>query len=171
MVSNANRARAVGAKSDTVVRRSLLLNPAEIAVLLRMAARATAQATGEIENVAVGSELFVLAQRIHQRRRDRQQHFSSELFGEPAWDMLLAAYWLPKTGVELNVLGLCNEAGASKTTAWRALERLIRLGLIETRNGKDRRSTRVMLTSEARDKIEDYLRGIAASNEALAEFA
>jgi len=104
-----------------------------------------------------------LAQQIHQRRRARHQYFSSDLFGEPAWDMLLAAYWLPTIGVKLTVLGLCSEAGASKTTAWRSLERLIGLGLIETQDGNDRRSTHVMLTRDARYGIESYLREIAAS--------
>ncbi len=85
--------------------------------------------------------------------------------------MLLAAYWLPTTGVELTVLGLCSEAGSSKTTAWRSLDRMIGLGLIETQDGKDRRSTQVMPTREARGRIESYLSGIAASQEAFAEYA
>lgn len=171
MYHNADEVCSVGDNSDTAPRRSLLLSPAETEVLLRLAARAAPQKTDQIQIGIAGNELPLLAQRIHQRRRDRQQHFSSELFGEPAWDMLLAAYWLPTTGVELTVLGLCSEAGSSKTTAWRSLDRMIGLGLIETQDGKDRRSTRVKLTPEARDRIESYLSGIASSQVALAQFA
>ena len=162
MFNDANGVSSVENDSNTVPRRPLLLSPEESEFLLRLAERAASEKTDQIKNGTSGSELAAFAQRIHQRRRDRQHHFSSELFGEPAWDMLLAAYWLPTTGVELTVLGLCNEAGSSKTTAWRSLERLIGLGLMQTRDGKDRRSTQVLLTREARDKIESYLNGIAA---------
>ncbi len=171
MHNNADAVCSVGDDSDTAPRRPLLLSPVESEFLLRLAARAASQKTDQIKNGTSESELAVLAQRIHQRRRDRQRHFTGELFGEPAWDMLLAAYWLPTTGVELTVLGLCSESGSSKTTAWRSLERLIGLGLVRTQDGKDRRSTQVMLTRKARDRIESYLSAITASQEALAEYA
>lgn len=171
MDSNEDSLGTVGDNSDTVRQGSVLLSPAETEALLSLVARATYQKTDRLKNATDGSDLAILAQRIFQSRRNRQQHFSGELFGEPAWDMLLAAYWLPTTGVELTVLGLCSEASASKTTAWRALERLIELKFIETQDGKDRRSNKVMLTTEGHDRIQGFLRDIAASDDALGEYA
>ncbi len=171
MDSKEDRVGPVGDSSYTVRQGSVLLSPAETEALLNLVARATCQNNDMSGTATDGSDLAILAQRIFQSRRNRQRHFSDELFGEPAWDMLLAAYWLPTTGVELTVLGLCGEASASKTTAWRALERLIELKFIETQGGKDRRSTKVMLTTEGRDRIEGFLRDIATSEDALSEYA
>src|SRR5438874_11958217 len=43
-------------------------------------------------------ELLRLAIRMYDARRTRDRIMSRELFGEPAWDMLLALYCLPARG-------------------------------------------------------------------------
>lgn len=156
--------KAVGQPSP----RLLFLSPKESEVLSALAHRATSDSEAGLNSGLVKDEMVVLAQRIHHRRRERGRHFGSDLFGEPAWDMLLAAYWLPSTGVELTVLELCKEAEASKTTAWRSLDRLVQMGILETRAcSKDRRSTKVSLTSLGVEKIESYLRSVGATDAGL----
>ena len=104
------------------------------------------------------SELRDLAKRIYGARRMRDKILDHKLFGEPAWDMLLALSFMPRQGRLLSVSGLCATSGAPATTALRWQDALTREGLIE--RGPDEADARrkfIRLTDRGRDLMRDYL--------------
>jgi DNA-binding MarR family transcriptional regulator len=103
-------------------------------------------------------ELRRLARQIYERRRMRDRLLGENLFGEPAWDMLLALYHLPALGHVLTISGLCCCAAAPQTTALRWQNTLFKEGLIErSRHATDRRMQFVRLTVRGRELLEGYL--------------
>jgi len=103
-------------------------------------------------------ELRQLARKIYESRRMRDGIMDTKLFGEPAWDMLLALYYLPASGNMLTVSGLCFCAGVPQTTAHRWQSTLFAQGLIERGpHGTDRRMQFVRLTKRGRELLERYL--------------
>lgn len=91
------------------------------------------------------------------KRRARSRHFPPEIFGEPAWDMLLDLFIAAHEGKPVSVSSACIASGAPATTALRWLVRLETLGLV-TRSGdfKDRRRIHVAITDLGREAIEDW---------------
>ena len=103
-------------------------------------------------------ELRRLAQRIYAARRLRDKLLKRSLFGEPAWDMLLALYHLPPLGQMLTVSGLCCCSGVPQTTAHRWQQTLAKEGLIEEGpRASDARMRFVRLTDHGIDLVEHYL--------------
>jgi DNA-binding MarR family transcriptional regulator len=103
-------------------------------------------------------ELRRLARRIYEARRLRERVLDGKLFGEPAWDMLLALYHLPALGEMLTVSGLCCCSGVPASTALRWQTILFDEGLIERGpHGTDRRMQFVRLTAQGRKLLEQYL--------------
>ena len=104
-------------------------------------------------------DLIALAGRIYEARRDRERVFRQKIFGEPAWDMLLALYYLPKRGELLSVTGLCHAAAVPPTTGLRYQAELTREGLIDRGPpGTDQRMQFMRLTSLVRELLAKYLR-------------
>ena len=103
-------------------------------------------------------ELRRLARKIYDARRMRDRLLENALFGEPAWDMLLALYHLPALGQMLTVSGLCCCAGVPQTTALRWQGTLLSEGLIERGpHERDGRMQFVRLTERGRALLTDYL--------------
>lgn len=103
-------------------------------------------------------ELRRIATRIYEARRTRSKVFEHQIFGEPAWDMLLALYFMPARGEFLTVTGLCYAAVVPVSTglSWQAT--LKQEGLIERGpRGVDKRKQFVRLTSEGRTLMDAYL--------------
>ncbi|GAA3997433.1 MarR family winged helix-turn-helix transcriptional regulator [Sphingomonas humi] len=103
-------------------------------------------------------ELVQLADRIFEARRARYRLLDRSLFGEPAWDMLLALYCLPHRGEVLTVTSLTHAAEASGSTGlrWQAL--LVREELIErVADSADGRRQLIRLTAKGRAVMESYL--------------
>lgn len=99
-----------------------------------------------------------LAKQIHAFRSDRASIFGSDLFAEPAWDILLSLYVAEKEGYRLKISSLCNESGVADTTALRWIERLIGLGLIRRRRDPfDHRSSFVEFEPEGLEKMDRLL--------------
>ena len=104
-------------------------------------------------------ELVGLAERIYEARRTRERVFNQNLFGEPAWDMLLALYFMPKRGEFLTVTGLSHAASVPMTTGLRWQGILTDQGLIERGpKGVDARMQFMGLTQLGRLLLERYLR-------------
>jgi DNA-binding MarR family transcriptional regulator len=103
-------------------------------------------------------ELVRLACRIYDARRARDRMLDSQLFGEPAWDTLLALYCLPARGEMLHTTALTYAANVSLTTGLRWQRLLTAKGLIE-RGPKElpRRRQFVRLTETGRSMLETYL--------------
>jgi DNA-binding MarR family transcriptional regulator len=103
-------------------------------------------------------ELRRLARKIYDARRLRDRLLDRELFGEPAWDMLLALYHLPALGHMLTTTGLCCCSGAPPTTALRWVNTLVAQELVERGpHLKDGRMHLVRLTEEGRALLDRYL--------------
>jgi DNA-binding MarR family transcriptional regulator len=88
----------------------------------------------------------------------RDRMLDQELFGEPAWDMLLALYCLPSRGICLGVTSLSHAANVPETTGWRCQKLLLERGLI--RRGPhvhDARQQLVGLTGKGKQLLETYL--------------
>lgn len=89
----------------------------------------------------------------------------AEIFGEPAWDMMLALYCLPAKGERLSVTALSYAANVAPTTGLRVQDALGRRGLIERRKGQsDGRIQLVELTEQGRNWLEKYLTSLLCSN-------
>jgi DNA-binding MarR family transcriptional regulator len=103
-------------------------------------------------------ELRRLARKIYDARRMRDRLMDDKLFGEPAWDMLLALYHLPALGQMLTVSGLCCCAGVPPTTAFRWQSVLLKQQLIErSAHSSDRRMQFVRLSDLGRNLLTKYL--------------
>jgi DNA-binding MarR family transcriptional regulator len=103
-------------------------------------------------------ELCCLASAIYDGRRRRDRAMEGELFGEPAWDMLLALYCLPARGERLGVTALSYAANVPQSTGLRVQGLLAKSGLIQRRReGSDGRRYIVSLTSHGQSVLEKYL--------------
>ena len=90
-------------------------------------------------------------------RQGRRAIFASAIFGEPAWDMLLALYLAEFDQVRVTVTGLAERSGAALTTAIRWLDYLEQTHLVQRReHPTDRRVIFVELSAEGRAKLQTY---------------
>jgi DNA-binding MarR family transcriptional regulator len=103
-------------------------------------------------------EYVASAKRIIAARRFRSECFKKPMFGEPAWDMLLALYTSSVEGPRQSVGRLSAASGAPATTALRWLDYLVKEQLvIREANPTDGRSDFVELTDKGRSTMENYL--------------
>lgn len=95
-------------------------------------------------------------------RRLRDQHFTPELFADPAWDMLLDLYAARLERKRVSVSSLCIAAAVPPTTALRWIGTLHDAGLFEREaDPGDRRRAHIMLSSRAADAMRGYFAAIA----------
>ncbi|QDX26851.1 hypothetical protein FPZ54_13100 [Sphingomonas suaedae] len=100
-------------------------------------------------------------------RRLRDQHFSAELFADPAWDMLLDLYAARLEGRRVSVSSLCIAAAVPPTTALRWIGTMHEGALFEREpDARDRRRAHITLTARAADAMRGYF--AAASRMGLA---
>lgn len=96
-------------------------------------------------------------------RRQRRRHFTAELFGEPAWDLLLDLFRARLEGKMITVTSACIAADVPLSTALRWLGVLEGEGLVErSRNVSDQRSTWVRLTDTGASAMIEYTQGCLA---------
>jgi DNA-binding MarR family transcriptional regulator len=101
--------------------------------------------------------LIARAQREFHDRRRRVAAFGQSMFGEAAWDMLLALYIVETSGQRQTVGSLMQFSGTPMTTAKRWLDFLAAHELVEREpHPTDRRTAFVRLTQKAREKLDMY---------------
>ncbi|TAJ87747.1 MAG: response regulator [Reyranella sp.] len=113
---------------------------------------------------AVGAETGGLATRkraalkqMRSLRRMRSQHFPTQLFSDPCWEMLLDLYDGHLAGAEVTVTSLGAASGVPLTTALRRMDQLKAHGLIErTEDIEDKRRTIVRLTQAGLAAVEGF---------------
>jgi hypothetical protein len=98
------------------------------------------------------------ADRLYAERRRRDALFPDGLFGEPAWDLLLAMFTAREKGQAMILCKAYKAAGVSDTTGRRLLDRMEADGLITRRRAPRSRKMRIVeLTDLAVERLIDYL--------------
>lgn len=96
-------------------------------------------------------------------RQGRMDHFSPAMFGEPAWDLLLALYVTQADTPAPAVSSLAKTAGIAITTAFRWIDYLEEKRLIERRRSSDDgRALTVALSHDGRARLEGYFADVLA---------
>ena len=109
-----------------------------------------------------GIRLPVIAKGLLSERRRRDGCFPPGLFGEPAWELLLALYIGREAGDDMTMRGAAQTARLPYATCARLIERLEAAGLITRRRvtGSHSKKVLVELTEEAADRLSHYLAGL-----------
>jgi hypothetical protein len=91
-------------------------------------------------------------------RRLRENYFPSDLFADPAWEILLDLTIAKRKGIKISVSSLCIAASVPTTTALRKINHMIVDGLIFKEPDKnDRRRTYISICDQAYLKMLDYI--------------
>ena len=101
-----------------------------------------------------GVSLGAVAERLYADRRKRDEHFPPGLFGEPAWDLLLALFVAREEGRELSFAEACRAAGTDAEAGLKVIRKLESEGLA-ARGGAEGGTVR--LTERAVERLSDYL--------------
>lgn len=106
-----------------------------------------------------GDRLRRRAREIYDDRRRRSALFGPQMFGEPAWEMLLILY-LEEGGERLTQARLAELSGTSRSGAFRWISFLEGRGFIEREaHPTDKRHLFVQLSQTGRDRLELFLSG------------
>ena len=96
-------------------------------------------------------------------RSRRAKFFSSHLFADPAWDMLLALYAAELAQSKLAVTNLASASGIPATTALRWMNALLKEGLLcREDDPRDRRRSFVRLSPKGWQSIREYFESLPA---------
>jgi DNA-binding MarR family transcriptional regulator len=116
----------------------------------------TAVISGEIGG------LRAVAERLYDERRRRDARFPPGLFGEPAWDLLLALFVAYEDGRDLTLPEAYQAAQIDPAEGPALVEKLTAAGLVtERRTRQDRRKVGLGLTDLAIDRLVDYFADVA----------
>lgn len=146
-------------ETEEAVPRLFRLERADQGRLEGAASSRASQHTGAKPHVArKGRErLLARARETMARRTRRGLNFSNAMFGEPAWDMLLALYTAEASAAAITVTGLTKLSGAPPTTALRWLDYLAKERMVMREPHLiDRRLTYVSLTDKGRQALDAY---------------
>lgn len=103
---------------------------------------------------------------IIRARQLRFRYFSSDLFADPAWDMLLDLTLARAERRRVSVTSLCIASGVPTTTALRWIKLLEQSGLVErVEDETDRRRAFVFLSERGVDAISRFFEAIRAQVE------
>jgi DNA-binding MarR family transcriptional regulator len=96
-------------------------------------------------------------ERVYAERRRRDALFPEGIFGEPAWDLLLALFTAREKGEPMILCEAYRAAHVSDTTGRRLLDQLEKEGLISRRRAPRSRKTRLVeLTADAVERMTEF---------------
>lgn len=101
-----------------------------------------------------------IAADVYRSRRLRDACFGADadVFGEPAWDMLLDLHATRSSGRRITVTSACVAASVPTTTALRHLNQLIERGLVERfRDTDDHRRTFVAISDKGYSTMSAWI--------------
>lgn len=108
------------------------------------------------------TDLVQLARRISRWRRKRDAIFNPVIFADPEWDILLDLFAEGGFGRKVSMSSLCIAASVPTTTAVRCIHTMIDQGVLaKSRDANDARRVLIELTEETRDRMRDWLSGVA----------
>ena len=103
-----------------------------------------------------------LVKEILRARRRREKVFGGDLFGEPAWDILLELYAAQQAQQRLSVSSVCYVSAVPATTALRWIQRLEKDGWLERCcDPLDARRYWIELTSRASETMRKFVAQMA----------
>lgn len=145
---------------STTVESNKQLDADDVLLQVNLRLRLNEVAAVEAEQLRISArrkptrhELGQLAKRIYEARRLRERVMRDQLFGEPAWDMLLELY---RSGCSINALS--HAANCPPTTGARWQKVLTKQGLIERGPpGAPALKQIVRLTETGRALMDQYL--------------
>lgn len=110
------------------------------------------------QSLIADAESLVLAKETYDARQRRFSYFRKDLFGEPAWDILLDLFVEMGIGKRVSVTAACLGSGAPSATALRYITLLQDEGLVD-RQGDPNDGRRSWLSSTAHGKeiMREYL--------------
>jgi DNA-binding MarR family transcriptional regulator len=112
------------------------------------------------------SEHYVRA--LLKLRRQRDRFFGSDLFADPAWDILLELYASELGQFRVSISHLCIAAAVPTTTALRWIGLLENEGLVgRRRDPTDGRRQFIMLSEKALAAMNSYFRTVPAGTPPL----
>ena len=101
---------------------------------------------------------------IIRRRQARARFFDSDLFADPAWDMLLDLTASDAEHRRVSVTSLCIASGVPTTTALRWVKQMTDNGIFErVRDTSDKRRVFITLSDKSRDAMASYFAAIGES--------
>ncbi|HEX8419440.1 MAG TPA: MarR family transcriptional regulator [Sphingomonas sp.] len=104
------------------------------------------------------------ARGILRARRARDRFLPGDLFGEPAWDMLLDLRNQAQIGADVSVSSLCYAAAVPPSTALRWIVRMAEAGLLErSADGDDGRRSFVRLSKATAEALDRYFGWLEAN--------
>ena len=110
------------------------------------------------------TDLVEQAQAVLAERRLRRRFLPSELFHEPAWDMMLALFVSRDERQPMNIKALVSMSDAPVTTSQRWIDHLHKLKLIDrVIDPVDRRRMEISLSDAGYAAITAYLRRMGAA--------
>ena len=120
------------------------------------------------EAVDTNDELQKEVRKILRTRRLREELFGADLFGDPAWDILLDAFATELSGKRTSVSGLCLASHVPATTALRWVRKLEQDGwLVRTADPLDGRRHWMGLSREGSEKLTRFFDLLGAGTRSL----
>jgi DNA-binding MarR family transcriptional regulator len=102
------------------------------------------------------------AKRLIAERRTRMRFFDSELFGEPAWDIMLDLYIAHRECRNISVSSLTIASGVPATTALRRIQAMTVDGIIvRAADEHDKRRIFVTLSPAMISKMDSFLSAVS----------
>lgn len=103
-------------------------------------------------------DLLNAARTLQAMRRLREEAFGADLFGEPAWDVLLGLFIALEEGRKLSMTSVAVLSRVPAATAMRHIVQLEQAGFVRRADrAGDRRSRAIELTDAGRTAIERVL--------------
>lgn len=107
-----------------------------------------------------------LVRRIIRMRQSRARFFDAELFGDPAWDILLDLTAARGEGQRVSVTSLCIASGVPATTALRWIGQMVEACLlVRVQDPEDRRRAFIQLSEASADAMARYFAEIGTAAE------
>lgn len=118
-------------RSDNVVDLPVRLRPDQIERLDAAVARAPSKGNAVVDHgVDRIDSARDHAADVMRIRREREELFSTILFSDPSWDLLLTLFVHRVDGQPISVSSACNNAGVPPSTAFRHLSMLVEQGSV-----------------------------------------